>query len=52
MDSYTEQILDDEYSAYLEKLRNHPEWISDEEYENARSTWIMKKIETGIITLL
>lgn len=46
-----EQIIDDEYSEELSKLQAR--WdISEDEYENLRSTWIMRKIELGIISLL
>lgn len=46
-----EQILDDEYSQALSELQARSD-VSEEEYENLRSNWIMRKVELGIISLL
>ncbi len=46
-----EAIIDEEYSQALSELQARAE-VSDEEYENLRSNWIMRKIELGIISLL
>lgn len=46
-----EKIIDEEYSQSLSELQARTE-VSDEEYENLRSNWIMRKIELGIISLL
>lgn len=46
-----EEIIDDEYSQKLAELQARSE-VSGEEYENLRSSWVMRKIELGIISLL
>lgn len=46
-----EKIIDDEYDRKLAELQARWE-VSDDEYENLRSSWIMRKIELGIISLL
>jgi hypothetical protein len=46
-----EKIIDEEYSQALSELQARTEMF-DEEYENLRSNWIMRKIELGIISLL
>lgn len=46
-----EKRINDEYEEALRKLQERWE-VSDEEYENIRSTWIMKLVEHKLISLL